>query len=76
MSELDTEARSAGNAAIAALRKALVDAETRLEWFSEEFIQAEEQLGRAQVDVLQLEEAIAELHRKEVNQKGGDGHER
>jgi predicted nucleic acid-binding Zn-ribbon protein len=75
MSELDTEARSAGNAAIAALRKALVDAETRLEWFSEEFIQAKEQLGRAQVDVLQLEEAIAELRRKEVNQTGGDGHE-
>jgi len=68
MSELDTEARSAGNAAITALRSALADAESRLQRFNAEFAQAEQQLGKAQIEVVELMEALSRLHR------GGDGH--
>jgi len=68
MSELDTEARPAGNAAVDALRKALADAESRLQRFNAEFAQAEEQLGKAQIEVVDLMEALSRL------QRGGDGH--
>jgi len=68
MSELDTEARSAGNAAIDALRKALADAESWLQQLSAEIAQAEEHLEKGQVEVVELMEALSRLHR------GGDGH--
>jgi len=68
MSERKKDARPAGNAAVDALRKALADAESRLQRFNAEFAQAEEQLGKAQIEVVDLMEALSRL------QRGGDGH--
>jgi len=69
MSELGTEARSTGNAAIDALRKVLADAESWLQQLNAELAQAEEHLEKGQVEVVELMEAFSRL------QRGGDGHE-
>jgi len=68
MSELDIEARSAGNVAIDALRKALADAESWLQQLSAEIAQAQEHLEKGQVEVVELMETLSRL------QRGGDGH--
>ena len=67
MTELDTDARRTGVAAVAALRRALEDAEYRVEWFSAELVQVEERLGEAQAEADELRQKIVKL-------QGGDSH--
>ena len=69
MSELDTEARKAGNAAIDALRKALDSAETRINWAVEITAVAQRHREAAIQEVADLKQAMAVLRR-------GDGHAR
>jgi hypothetical protein len=67
MSELDTEARSAGNAAITALRSALDSAENRIKWAVEVTAVAQRHREAAIREVADLKQALAVLRR-------GDGH--
>jgi len=69
MSELDTEARKAGNAAIDALRKALDSAETRINWAVEITAVAQRHREAAIQEVADLKQAMAML-------RGGDSHAR
>ena len=69
MSELDIEARSAGSAAIDALRKALDSAETRIKWAVEITAVAQRHREAAIQEVADLKQAMAVLG-------GGDGHAR
>ena len=68
MSELDKEARSAGNAATDALRKALDSAESRIQWAVEITAVAQRHREAAIQEVADLKKAMAVL-------RGGDGHE-
>jgi len=67
MSELDTEARSTGNAAVQSLRSALETAEFRVRRFSAEGKKAQAYLQQAQCQAAELKEALSRL-------QGGDGH--
>jgi len=66
MSELDTEARSAGNAAIHALRDLLGLAENRVRWSAKEIAEAQHRLEAEAQEVADLKQALAKL-------QGGDG---
>ena len=68
MSELDTEARSAGNAAIDALRRALDSAESRIKWAVEVTAVAQRHREAAIREVADLKQALAVIG-------GGDSHE-
>jgi hypothetical protein len=67
MSELDTEARTAGNAAVDALRSALDSAENRIRWAVEVTAVAQRHREAAIREVADLKQALAVLG-------GGDGH--
>ena len=67
MSELDTDARTAGNAAIAALRSALDLAESQARWAKEEIAKAQQRLEAAAQEAADFRQALAKL-------QGGDGH--
>jgi hypothetical protein len=67
MSELDTEARSAGNAAIHTLRSLLDSAENRARWAAEEVAAAQRRLEAEAQEVADLKQALTRL-------QGGDGH--
>jgi len=67
MSELDTEARTAGNAAVDALRSALDSAENRIRWAVEVTAVAQRHREAAIREVAGLKQALAVLG-------GGDGH--
>jgi len=68
MSELDTEVRSAGNAAIDALRRALDSAENRIKWAVEITAVAQRHREAAIREVADLKQALAVIG-------GGDRHE-
>ena len=70
MSEHDTEARSAGNAAIDALRKALDSAESRIKWAVEITAVAQRHREAAIREAADLKQAMAVL-----KARGGDDHE-
>ena len=68
MSELDTSARTAGNAAIDALRSALESADFRVRRFTAEAGEAQFLLEQARREVTEIKEALARL-------QGGESHE-
>jgi len=70
MSERDIKARSAGNAAIDALRKALDSAESRIKWAVEITAVAQRHREAAIREAADLKQALAVL-----KARGGDDHE-
>jgi hypothetical protein len=69
MSDLDTEARSAGKPATARLAKATRKAQVRVRWLTQDLLELRFHLDKVQ-------EEVARLDRAKSKSQGGDGHAR
>ena len=68
MSELDTDARKPGNAAVSSLQGSLQMARFRAEEYARDLEKVQRELHKAQQEVAELMQALARL-------EGGDCHE-
>jgi hypothetical protein len=68
MSELDTEARSAGKRASARLAKATRKAQVRVRWLTQDLLELRFHLDK-------IQEEVGSIDRAESKPQGGDGHE-